>query len=91
MYTVAYMDLDTPNITVDTLSHRRQRFLVNYILFYYYYDSSGLRVELFSSIWAPQAIFFPLCPRGNFQSNSITQGRVSAPQANFFLGLTVPS
>ena len=60
MYTVAYMDLDTPNITVDTLSHRRKRFLVNYILFYYYYDSSGLRVELFSSIRAPQAIFFPL-------------------------------
>ena len=76
------MDLDTPNITVDTLSHRRKRFLVNYILFYYYYDC--LRVELFSSIRAPQAILFPLGPRGNFQSNSITQGRVSAPQAIFF-------
>ena len=48
MYTVAYMDLDTPNITVGTLSHRRKRFLVNYILFHHYYDC--LRVELFSSI-----------------------------------------
>jgi hypothetical protein len=57
MYTVAYMDLDTPNITVGTLSHRRKRFLVNYILYHYYYDC--LMVELLSGISAPQAIFFP--------------------------------
>ena len=87
MYTVAYMDLDTPNITVGTLSHRRKGLLVNYILYHYYYNC--LRVELLSSISALKAILFSGVEEISETSNSIT--RVSAPQANFFLGLTVPS